>query len=141
MDVAAVGLLTRTAYAKWIPVIGREPLPMRADYEVAVREHLVDLLEVDGVLAAVIEMIPERDWLLIENLAVAPAFQRQGLAGVLLKRASDTAMALRRKGLRLFTNKKFGSNVDLYLRHGFTVDREEAFMGGFTVHMSKTFVD
>ncbi|MDP9902360.1 GNAT family N-acetyltransferase [Variovorax ginsengisoli] len=140
VDVAAVGLLVRTAYAKWVPVIGREPLPMKANYEAAVRAHLVDLLEVDGALAAVLEMIAEPEWLLIENLAVAPSFQRQGLAGILLARAADTAQALGLKGLRLFTNKKFESNVDLYLRHGFTVDREEPFMGGFTVYMSKALV-
>lgn len=30
-DAPTVGLLTRAAYAKWVPVIGREPLPMKAD--------------------------------------------------------------------------------------------------------------
>lgn len=62
-----VALLTRAAYAKWVPVIGREPLPMKADYETAVREHRIDLLHVDGVLAGLVEMIPEPQWLLIEN--------------------------------------------------------------------------
>ncbi len=28
-DAAAVRVLTREAYAKWVTVIGREPLPMR----------------------------------------------------------------------------------------------------------------
>ena len=136
-DAAAVSVLTRAAYVRWVPVIGREPLPMKTDYESAVREHLVDLLEVDGRLVALIEMIPEPEWLLIENLAVAPIFQRRGYARILLERAQDTALALRLKGLRLFTNKLFESNVDLYLRQGFAVDREEPFMGGITVHMSK----
>lgn len=139
-DAEAVGLLTRSAYAKWVSVIGREPLPMKADYEVAVREHLVDLLEVDSVLAALIEMIPEQEWLLIENIAVEPNFQRRGYARLLLERAQDTALALELKGLRLFTNKLFESNVDLYLRHGFSVDREEPFLGGVTVYMSKSLV-
>lgn len=97
-DADAVGLLTRAAYAKWVPVIGREPLPMKADYEVAVREHLVDLLEVNRKLAALIEMIPESEWLLIQNLAVAPAFQRRGYARVLLERAQETAFARDFKG-------------------------------------------
>ena len=137
-DADAVRLLTRAAYAKWVPAIGREPLPMKADYEVAVREHLVDLLEVDRTLAALIEMIPESEWLLIENLAVAPAFQRRGYARVLLERAQETAFALGLQGLQLFTNSLFESNVDLYLRHGFSIDREEPFMGGVTVYMSKS---
>lgn len=136
-DAPQVSLLARAAYAKWVAVIGREPLPMKADYEVAVREHLVDLLEVDGVLAGLVEMIPEPQWLLIENLAVAPAFQGRGCARILLEQARQTAMGLQLAGLRLFTNKQFESNVDLYLHHGFRVDREEPFMGGFTVYMSK----
>lgn len=137
-DAPDVGWLTRAAYAKWVAVIGREPLPMKADHEVAVREHLVDLLEVDGVLAGLVEMIPEPQWLLIENLAVAPAFQGRGCARILLAQAEQTAKALHLKELRLFTNKQFASNVDLYLHHGFRVDREEPFMGGFTVYMSKS---
>lgn len=136
-DADAVAVLTRAAYSKWIPVIGREPLPMKADYNLAVRTHRIDLLEVDRTLVGLIEMIPEPDWLLIENLAVAPAHQGRGYARILLDRAQDTALTLRLKGLRLFTNKLFASNVDLYLRHGFAVDREEAFMGGLTVYMSK----
>lgn len=137
-DANAVSLLTRAAYAKWVPVIGREPLPMKADYKVAVMEHLVDLLEVDRTLAALIEMIPNSESLLIENLAVAPGFQRRGYARVLLERAQETAFALGLQGLRLFTNRLFESNVDLYLRHGFSIDREEPFMGGVTVYMSKS---
>ncbi|MGV3683734.1 MAG: GNAT family N-acetyltransferase [Acidovorax sp.] len=138
-DASQVALLTRAAYAKWVPVIGREPLPMKADYEAAVREHRVDLLHVDGVLAGLIEMIPEPQWLLIENLAVAPAFQGRGCARILLAQAEQTAKVLQLTGLRLFTNKQFASNVALYLHHGFAVDREEPFMGGFTVYMSKPF--
>ena len=31
-DAGAIRSLTRAAYAKWVPVIGREPMPMQADY-------------------------------------------------------------------------------------------------------------
>lgn len=110
---------------------------MRANHEWAVREHWIDLLEVDGNLAALMEMILEPDWVLIESIAVAPSFQGSGYARILLDRAQNMALGLGLKGVRLFTNKLFESNVDLYLRHGFVVDREEPFMGGITVYMSK----
>jgi hypothetical protein len=42
-DAAAVRALTRAAYAKWVPLIGREPKPMGADYEAAVLRHCIDL--------------------------------------------------------------------------------------------------
>ena len=54
-DVARIRALTRAAYAKWVAVIGREPLPMQADYEWALREHAIDLLIVGGALAGLIE--------------------------------------------------------------------------------------
>ncbi len=58
--------------------------PMTVGYEAAVRQHRFDLLLNDGVLGAVIETVDEGDQLLIENIAVAPSFQRQGLGQRLL---------------------------------------------------------
>lgn len=78
-DVDAIRELTREAYSKWVPLIGREPLPMIADYAEAVRKHRIDPLDIDGRLAALIEMVPAADHLLIENIAVAPARQGQGI--------------------------------------------------------------
>ena len=57
-DVANVRALTRSSYAKWVPLIGREPLPMTADYDRAVAEHIIDLWEEDGQLLALIEVVP-----------------------------------------------------------------------------------
>jgi hypothetical protein len=44
-DAPALRDLSRTAYAKWVPLIGREPKPMTADYDRAVTEHIIDLVE------------------------------------------------------------------------------------------------
>ncbi len=41
-----------------VPVIGREPVPMTADYAQAVRLHSFDLLEREGALVALVETIP-----------------------------------------------------------------------------------
>jgi ribosomal protein S18 acetylase RimI-like enzyme len=136
-DARAIRDLTRSAYAKWVPVIGREPLPMAADYDVAVRDHLIDLLHVGGEIVALIEMILAVDHLLIENVAVAPAFQGRGYGRKLMAHAEQLAVLLGRGEIRLYTNKLFDANVRLYLRLGYRVDREEAFSGGVVVHMSK----
>lgn len=47
-DVDAITDLTMRAYSKWLALIGYEPLPMLADYAVAIREYRFDLLEVGG---------------------------------------------------------------------------------------------
>jgi GNAT superfamily N-acetyltransferase len=93
-DAPAIRGLTRAAYAKWVPVIGREPKPMTADYAEAVRKHRFDLLYVAGKLAALIEMIPEADHLLIENVAVSPPFQGCGLGRKLMAHAEKVAASL-----------------------------------------------
>jgi GNAT superfamily N-acetyltransferase len=120
-DAAAIRALTREAYAKWVPVIGREPKPMMADYDAAVRNHRIDLLHMDATLAALIEMIPADDHLLIENIAVSPRFQRRGLGRKLVAQAEQA----------------FADNVRLYQSVGYAIDAEEPFMGGTTVYMSR----
>jgi|SRR5579863_2519953 GNAT superfamily N-acetyltransferase len=136
-DVEAVRALARSAYAKWIPVIGREPMPMVADYARAVREHRIDLFETEGKLAALIETIAFPDHLFIENVAVSPEAQGRGYGRLLMGHAEEVARALGLITLRLLTNKAFEANVQLYLKLGYRIDREEPFREGYTVYMSK----
>ena len=137
-DVEAIRNLTRAAYAKWVPVIGREPKPMGADYESAVRKHRFDLLYVDNVLAGLIETVDQKNQLLIENVAVSPDFQGRGLGSKLMAHAEDVATSLGYDRVWLYTNKRFTENVALYLKLGYRVDREEDLGGGtIKVDMSK----
>jgi GNAT superfamily N-acetyltransferase len=137
-DAGAIRSLTREAYAKWVPIIGREPKPMTANYEAAVRNHRIDLLRLDGRLAALVEMIPETDHILIENIAVSPAFQGRGLGRTLMAHAEQVAASLGYGLIKLYTNKMFAENVVLYQRLGYGIDREEVGPYGTTVYMSKT---
>jgi ribosomal protein S18 acetylase RimI-like enzyme len=137
-DAAAVRSLTRDAYTQWIPVIGREPLPMKADYEKAVREHEIDLLYADDQLVALIEVFLAADHLFIENIAVSPEHQGKGLGHYLLNHAETRAKSAGLGELRLLTNQAFATNVRLYQSTGFRIDRTEPhFGGGTTVYMSK----
>ena len=138
-DAAAVRDLTRAAYAKWVPVLGREPKPMTADYEVAVRDHIVDMLHLDGEPAALIEIRPEADHLLIVNVAVSPAYQGRGLGRALLAHAEELTRLLGLGEVRLYTSAHLTENVKLYERAGYKVDREEEASPhlGVFVYMSK----
>lgn len=136
-DAAAIRDLTREAYAKWVPLIGREPKPMRADYDEAIRKHRFDLLHVEGRLAALIETIRGADHLLIENVAVSPSFQGRGFGRMLMAHAGQAAASLGFREIRLYTNKAFAENLRFYAKLGYRTDREEAFAGGVVVHMSK----
>ena len=136
-DITLIRDFTRAAYAKWIPLIGREPLPMSADYETAIATHRFDLLYKGKTLAALIETISRPGHLHIQNLCVSPGFQRLGLGSQLLEYAQELALEAKLPALRLDTNKNFTGNVDLYLRHGFSIDWEKPNDGGVHVHMVK----
>ena len=136
-DAGAIRALTRQAYAKWVPLIGREPKPMTADYDQAVARHRFDLLYIDGTLAALIETIRETDHLLVENVAVSPDFQGRGLGRKLMAHAEVLARELDYREIRLYTNQRFVENIELYRKLGYRVDREEAVPVGVVTHMSK----
>jgi GNAT superfamily N-acetyltransferase len=138
-DVDAIRRLVREAYAKWIPLIGREPKPMTADYHAAIEAHRFDLAHLDGALVGLIETVDEGEVLLVENVAIAPDFQGRGLGSRLLTHADGLARSLGRERLRLYTNKRFTENIRLYLRLGYAAESEEDVgQGTIRVHMSKT---
>jgi GNAT superfamily N-acetyltransferase len=120
-DAEAIRRLTRAAYAKWIAAIGREPLPMEADYERAIREHVIDVLDAGGSLIGAVEMIFLADHLWIENVSVAPERQGRGYGRLLLNHAERRAVETGRLEIRLQTNQAFAANLELYrkgrLRH------------------------
>jgi GNAT superfamily N-acetyltransferase len=137
-DATAVRDLVRSAYAKWVPIMGREPLPMAADYDLAIRTHLIDLIIVDDELLGLIELVPEPDCVLVLNVAVRPGQAGKGHGRTLMAHAADVARALGRGRLRLFTNKLMAENIALYRRLGYAIDREERTADGRdVVHMSR----
>jgi GNAT superfamily N-acetyltransferase len=137
-DAQRVRELTRKAYAKWCDVIGREPLPMTADYDHAVRHHVIDLAFVDGRLVGLIEMIPRDSDLLIENVCVEPAEQGSGLGRALIAHAEAETRRRGHRVIRLYTNKLFAANLGFYRKLGYDVEREESFKGGTMVHFRKS---
>ncbi|TIO74450.1 MAG: GNAT family N-acetyltransferase [Mesorhizobium sp.] len=136
-DAAAIKDIVHAAYAKWVPVIGREPLPMRADYDKALDEHHFELAIELGRVVGLIETMAHEDHIWIENIAVVPEAQGRGIGRLLLDSAERQAIEAGRWELRLLTNGAFEANVLLYRKHGYVVDREEPFMNGTTVYMSK----
>lgn len=136
-DVPAIRSLVRAAYAKWTPIIGREPRPMLADYREAIHDFRFDLLTVDGQLAGLLQTCPCADHLWIENLAVHPHHQRRGHGQSLMILAEQLARHAELDTIRLLTNAAFSSNIALYQNLGYAIEQTEAFMGGTTVYLSK----
>lgn len=137
-DATTIRDLTRLAYAKWIPLIGREPKPMTVNYDRAVTDHIIDLYEIDGEAVALVEVVPQAQHLLIENIAVRPDQQGRRVGELLLKHAETIARSLHLNELQLYTNAAFISNIEFYAHRGFQEFQREPFpAGGVTVHMKK----
>jgi GNAT superfamily N-acetyltransferase len=137
-DAAAVRALTLRAYAKWVPLIGREPAPMTADHGRAVAEDMVDLAFDEGRLVALVHMVLRAGDLLVENLAVEPAEQGRGLGDRLLAHAERRALAEGRRIVRLYTNAAFAANLRFYAARGYGVESEEPFGSGVRKNLVKT---
>ncbi len=135
-EAESMGSIVRAAYAKWVPLIGREPVPMRADYEQALTKHRFDLAVEGAEIRGLIETLAHDDHIWIENVAVAP--EAQGIGQLLFAHIEQRAIDAGLPELRLLTNGAFEANLSLYKRLGFVVDRVEDFMGGTAVYMSKT---
>jgi N-acetylglutamate synthase-like GNAT family acetyltransferase len=141
-DVYAIRELSRAAYAKWVPLIGREPWPMTADYGRAIAEYVIDLLEENGRLVALIELIPRADHLLIENVAVQPEQQGKGLGERMLRHAEDVARSMNYTEIRLYTNAVFAANIAFYSKRGYQeYERGTMVPGTVAVHMKKSIPD
>jgi ribosomal protein S18 acetylase RimI-like enzyme len=125
------------AYAKWVPLIGRRPAPMDADYATHIAREEVSILEDEGHTVGVVVLIEEPDHLLIENVAVFPEFQGRGHGHRLLEFAEQSARAAGYREVRLYTNVKMTENIALYARVGYEETERRVEVGYSRVFMSK----
>ena len=119
-DVAPIRAMIERAYAPYVPRIGRQPAPMDADYAAHVADGELAVLEVDGAIAGLVVWRAEADHAFVDNVAVDPARQGQGIGRRLLDFVAREAAARGLPELRLYTNAKMIENLALYPRLGWT---------------------
>lgn len=139
-DVEAISALTDAAYTKYIPLIGRKPQPMTADYSKMVVENTIWLLSVEDKLAGLLVLVYEPDTLLIYSVAIHPEYQKQGLGRRLLAWAEQQAVLAGYQSIRLYTNERFTYNIQLYERLNYQETGREALLNSTIVHMTKKLV-
>jgi ribosomal protein S18 acetylase RimI-like enzyme len=115
-EVDAIRELVRRAYAIYIPRIGDEPAPMRADYEALVHDGAVTVAVERRTIVGVLVLQPHPDELLLENVAVAPAAQGRGIGRALIAFAEQRARELNLRKVTLYTNAEMTENLALYRR-------------------------
>ncbi len=136
-DVPAVTAIAQAAYSIYVPRIGRPPMPMVADYADLAARGLLRVLEVEGLIAGFLVLIPEPDALLLDNIAVSPDFQKQGFGRRLLEVADAVARAAGHRSIHLYTNAAMTENIALYGRYGYAETHRATEHGLDRVYMRK----
>lgn len=138
-DAGDIQNLTQMAYAPWADVIGQDQLPMTTNYIEMIETHTVDVLECKGDMCGVLELVSEETHVLVENIAVHPDQQGKGFGRMLIEHAEAFAFAQGIKGMRLYINAMFTSNLAFYEACGFVeLERSDLIPGSITIHMNKT---
>ena len=119
-DRAAVEAIVREAYSIYVERIEKPPGPMLDDYARLIADGVVSVLEdADAAIAAIIVLLAKPDHLLLDNIAVRPDRQGQGLGRQLIAFAEAEARRLGFMELRLYTHETMTENIALYTRLGF----------------------
>ena len=135
-DLGQIRAIVEAAYAPWIPILGQAPGPMGDDYAALIAGGFVHLPEGDP-LPGLIVLIPQEDALLLDNIAVSPAAQGQGIGRQLMRFAEDQARAGGLDRLRLYTHQRMTTNIALYARAGFEETHRLEEKGFARVYMEK----
>ena len=118
-DIAQIVRLVNAAYAKYLDRMEKPPAPMLADYATLIAHGEVYVLESGAEIAGALVIGAHEQGLLIENVAIDPAFQGQGLGRRLMAFAEQYARERRLREVRLYTNEVMVENLAFYRRLGF----------------------
>jgi ribosomal protein S18 acetylase RimI-like enzyme len=139
-DRAAVEAVVTAAYSHYVARMGKPPGPMLDDYAALIAAGVVNVIEEESGIAAIIVLLPKPDHLLLDNIAVRPGRQGSGFGRRLIEFAETEA---RRRGyaeLRLYTHQTMTENIALYGRIGFVETGRGHEAGYDRVFMTKRLV-
>lgn len=134
-DAAACTAIARAAYAPYVPLIGREPPPMLQDFPTDIAAGKVWVAG-DPIAACVVAGPRGTAWLL-ENVAVSPDAQGQGLGRALIAHVEAIARAAGAEAVELYTNALMTANLSLYPALGYVEAGKRTELGLNRVYFRK----
>ena len=136
-DSAAVSACVHAAYQPYISRIGKPPGPMLDDYEEVIIAHQVFVVIVENSLVGLVVLIPQSHCLLLDNIAVHPSFQGQGLGKQLMAHAEQEARQQKYEAIQLYTHEKMVENIAIYEKLGYVEIDRRTEKGYRRVYMEK----
>lgn len=118
-DQQVVVACVRAAYSKYLVRMDREPAPLHADYGALIVQGVVYVLEDEASIRGVLVLMSQPNSLFVENVAIDPRFQGQGLGRVLMAFVEQQARDEQLQEIRLYTNERMTENLRFYQKLGF----------------------
>ena len=137
-DAGSILDCVTAAYEHYIPLIGKPPGPMLDDYGANIANYDVYVAESDSRLAGILVLIRQADRLLLDNVAVGPGFQGQGIGKRLMAFAEDCGLNWGFHTIELYTHEVMQENVVIYKKLGYQESERKTVNGYDRIYMRKS---
>ncbi|HSZ38369.1 MAG TPA: GNAT family N-acetyltransferase [Trebonia sp.] len=134
-DLPAIRAIIDAAYAKYLTRMDKPPAPLFRDYSPSVADGTTWV--VGSPARAVLTLYPRPDHLYVENVAVDPGAQGQGLGRALMAFAEREAARRGLTRMALVTHEAMTENQAIYARLGYVETERQAEDGYRRIYMEK----
>ncbi len=118
-DLTSVKLCAAAAYQPYVPRMGKKPAPMIADFGNLIDGHYLYVLEHAHEIVGYVVFFPKSGHIHLENIAVLPEYQGNGLGFKLIEFVETQAREAGKNVVELYTNEKMTENLSYYLQLGY----------------------
>lgn len=136
-DIPALRSIAEEAYAPYVSLIGRRPIPMDADFETHIKAQEIYVAELGQQVVGFIVTYAKETSQFIENIAVSSKSQGSGVGKFLMAFADEKARSSGKPTMTLYTNDKMTESFDFYLRLGFIVTERKTEHGFDRIYLEK----
>lgn len=117
-DAGAIRAVVDAAYAVYLPRMDKPPGPMLDDYDARIAAGEAFVLETGTDILGILILIDADGHLLLDNVAISPGAQGQGVGRQLVAFAESEAQRRGFGEIRLYTHVAMADNVAYYEKLG-----------------------
>jgi ribosomal protein S18 acetylase RimI-like enzyme len=134
-DLPAIKAIIDASYVKYLRRMDKPPAPLFRDYGPSVADGTTWVA--GDPITAVLTLYPREDHLYVENVAVDPRAQGQGLGRALMEFAEQQAAERRLHRMALVTHEAMTENQAIYAHVGYVEVERSAEDGYRRIYMQK----
>lgn len=116
-DLPSIKRVIQAAYKVYLDRMDRPPAPVLRDYRDEAEAGAIWV--VGDPIRALIVLVADGDSMLVDNVAVEPSAQGNGLGRLLMAFAEEQAVSLGLSRITLYTNEVMTENLAFYARLGY----------------------